>query len=119
MVKLEPPTETTESRARDRSRIERIAGPLDDTARAKRIFAGDILVHSGLAAMARLREHVDGHVREAFGAADPERAHEALPKNALFESVERARRTLAEDPKSAELFARVLEECGADPSKTF
>jgi hypothetical protein len=99
--------------------ITRVEGPLDDEARGKRIFGGHVLLHAGLASMARLRDFVDAHVRSVFAPHDPELAHACLPKQALFEAVEDARRSIAEDPRSAELFADVLTECGADVDATF
>lgn len=89
--------------------------PLDDAARSRRVFAGDILVFRRLPALVELCRHADAVLREAFGGLAPPSAHEHLPPHD-YEARRRAlRAAFGRDTEAQRLLDAALEQAGADP----
>lgn len=98
--------------------IHHLVEPLPEAERNARLYAGEILVFRGFAAVRALVERLAGHCRAHLGD-DPESVHERCPEAEVNELAETLRRAVMDDPGTAEALNAALEAVGMDLERTF
>ena len=97
----------------------RVDGGLDDAARAARVFAGDLVVHRGLPAMAALVAASTNSMRAHFGDDDPPTAQQRLDRPAFLAAAAAAQADFERSPEVKRLMGAVLVEAGVVPASTW
>lgn len=96
-----------------------LSPPLDEVRRAELVFAGDLLIFKSVAPMAELCDLADALVREAFGALDPETAHEHMEREAYLAAAASLRARFKGDAEARRLFAATLAHIGVDAERGY
>ncbi|MGH3442024.1 MAG: hypothetical protein ACRDUY_08265 [Nitriliruptorales bacterium] len=89
--------------------VHMVSSPLDEAARSRLVFAGDLLVFRDVGALTVLAASAEEIIRHVAGTADPTAA----------EPIGRVRDRFRRDPATRELLARALEEVGVDIERAF
>ncbi|MEQ8450013.1 MAG: hypothetical protein RIB97_10045 [Nitratireductor sp.] len=84
-----------------------------------RLYAGEILVFRGLAAVASLRDYADAQIREAFPGGPPEKVTDRLPRERFVAEMAALRQRWGADEEAARLWRSALDACGCDLTRTY
>lgn len=99
--------------------IHTITGALSDADRGARIFAGDLVIFRGGAALGRFRDRIAELIEDAFGDHEPEGAQFALSEEDYLERVARLRKRVRGDDEARLRFREALTELGANAAETY
>jgi len=78
---------------------------------SRKLFAGELVLFSGIAALEDLIAHVRALVEGAFGQ-EPQSAETRLSAEAFLKTAARARRLVADNERAGELWQQTLEDIG-------
>jgi hypothetical protein len=92
---------------------------LDDAARRKALFAGNLIVLGATPASRALCQHAINMAKEAFDPLDPEHAQESLEVQKFIEIVGPLKSRFTNDMRTKELVRAYLEEQGVDTNVTY
>lgn len=94
-----------------------VTAPMPEAERNARVYAGEIIIFRGFAAVAELVERLRAHCREHLGT-DPERVHEHREEAAVNEAADALRRDITDDEVIADGLRAAFEAIGVDPAAT-
>lgn len=95
------------------------AFPQTDTARAARVFAGDLVVYRQVPALEGLRDLAVRRIEAAFQGRDPLRAHESLAPPDYQRRVKELHRAWRRCPEVRQAWRAVFRDVGLDPAGCF
>jgi hypothetical protein len=90
-----------------------------DDERRQRIYAGEVFCIPPRATVKAFTDFAYAMVVEAFGEYDPLTAHRYLPVEDYVEILKPLKPGFTHHPKSKELLRAILDDLGADPTKTY
>ncbi len=91
---------------------------MDDDLRRQRLYAGDIFVFASRASIQSLCDLAREMVEKAFAGLDPITAQYQMPVEKFVEIFAPVKPQFIHDPRTKQLFQRVIEDLGCDSSKT-
>lgn len=92
---------------------------LEDVARRKKVYEGQIFVFSPPKAALAFCEFARDMIQEAFGGLDPTTAQFHLPMERFVNILAQLKPKFVRHPESRQFVAAMLEELGCDLSKTY
>lgn len=92
---------------------------IDDEPRGDRIFAGELIVHRALDAMAALVARADDMIRAAFAPHDPLTAHQVLAPAAYGDIAEGLIAAFEKDTDIQARYRAALSAAGVDPGRVY
>lgn len=92
---------------------------VDNDALREMLFAGELVVYTGLPAVAELVEHARQELKALFDPHDPQRVHDHFSPSELAEMLSAWKPRFMRTEKSLRLSKEVLEQVGFDPSTTY
>jgi hypothetical protein len=98
--------------------VQVLSGALEDEARGRSVFAGDLLIFRGVRPMRAFCEYVDELAREALERRDPRRAHLELGREGYASRVEALRKRVRRDPQARRLLLDGLSGAGVRVERT-
>jgi hypothetical protein len=98
--------------------IHHVTEPMPEAERNARVYAGEIVVFRGFAAVAALVEALQAHCREHLGT-EPERVHTRCSEAEANEAAEALRQAVMADTKVAQRLHAALEAIGMDRGRNF
>ena len=93
--------------------------PLEDDARRRAIFQGQLFVYSPVPGALALVEHARELIEDAFGGRDPRIAQHDMPVDEYAALLADLKPRFIHHPRSKACISQMLVELGADPEKTY
>jgi hypothetical protein len=92
---------------------------MDDGARRRRLYAGDVFVYSPRPGTIALAGFARELIEEAFAPLDPQQAQHSLPVERFVEIMAPLKPRFIHHPRTQQLVLALLEEIGVDLGKTY
>jgi hypothetical protein len=92
---------------------------LDDDARRKRVYNGELFLYSNRKASRELAELAQELLTEAFGGQDPRTAQHHLAVKEFAQILSQVKPKFIHHPRCKQIVPALLESLGCDPEKTY